>query len=291
MKKMKFYMGLASILMMFMLAFSACDKNNVDGGSSLALYLTDGPGEFEAVNIDIQKVEVKVDKHEEHKHDDNFGSGDDDRDDHLNRRDDFGEWIDIGFSASVIDVLALRNGVETKLGEANIEAGTVRKIRITLGTNNTVVKDGVTHDLTLISPNPNENYFYIKLFNKHREGGNRNGVKVWVDFDIANSITETNGQYFLRPVLRPFCNANFGAIAGSVSPLNAAAIVRITDGESFNSVALPNPEGRFMIRGLEEGTYTLSYEGAPGYITQTVSNVVVTKGQVTRVDAVTLVVQ
>jgi hypothetical protein len=153
------------------------------------------------------------------------------------------------------------------------------------------VIDGITHDLTLISPNPNNNYFYIKLFNKHRERANRNGVKVWVDFDIANSITEANGQYFLRPVLRPFCNANFGAIAGAVSPLNAAAVVRITDGESFNAVALPNAEGRFMIRGLEEGTYTLSYEGAPGYITQTVSNIVVTKGRVTRLDPVTLLVE
>lgn len=289
MKKMKFYMGLTSILMMLMFGFSACDKNNVDGGSSLSLYLTDGPGEFDAVNIDIQKVEVKVDNHENHRNDDDFGVGDDDRDDHLTRRDDFGEWIDIGFSASVIDVLTLRNGVETKLGEANIEAGTVRKIRITLGSNNTVVKDGTTHDLTLISPNPNKNHFYIKLFNKHRERANRNGIKVWVDFDIANSIIEANGQYFLRPVLRPFCNANFGAIAGSVSPLNAAAAVRITDGESFNSIALPNHEGRFMIRGLEEGTYSLTYEGAPGYIAQTITNVVVTKGQVTRLDPVTLV--
>lgn len=282
-------MGLTTMLLMLVFVFSACDKNNVDGGSNLSLYLTDGPGEFEAVNIDIQKVEVKVDKHEEHKNDDRFGEGDDDRDDHLTRRDDFGEWIDIGFTPAVVDVLQLRNGVEQKLGEASIETGTVRKIRITLGTNNTVVKDGVTHDLTLISPNPNTNYFYIKLFNKHRERENRGSVKVWVDFDIANSIVEANGQYFLRPVLRPFCNSNFGAIAGSVSPLNAAAVVRITDGASFNSVALPNHEGRFMIRGLEEGTYTLTYEGAAGYIPQTKTNVVVTKGKVTRVEAVTLI--
>ena len=289
MKKMKFYVGLTSMLLMFTLVFSACDKNVVDGGTNLELYLTDGPGEFDEVNIDIQKVEVKVDKNEERKDDDNAGELDDDRDDHLTRRDGFGEWIDIGFTPAVIDVLTLRNGVETKLGEANIETGTVRKIRITLGSNNTVVKDGTAHDLTLISPNPNTNYFYIKLFNKHRERANRNGIRVWVDFDIANSILEVNGQYLLRPVLRPFNNANFGAIAGSVSPLNAAAVVRITDGGSFNSVALPNSEGRFMIRGLEEGTYTITYEGAPGYIPQTKTNVVVTKGKVTRVEPVTLV--
>ncbi|MFN5421650.1 MAG: DUF4382 domain-containing protein [bacterium] len=289
MKKMKFYVGLTSMLLMFALVFSACDKNAVDGGSNLELYLTDGPGEFDEVNIDIQKVEVKVDKDEDRRNDDNGGDGDDDRDDHLRRRDEFGEWIDIGFAPAVINVLTLRNGVEQKLGDANIEKGTVRKIRITLGTNNTVVKDDVSHDLTLINLNPNTNYFYIKLFNRHRERANRSGIRVWVDFDIANSIMEVNGQYFLKPVLRPFCNANFGAIAGSVSPLNAAAVVRITDGDAFNSVALPNSEGRFMIRGLEEGAYTLTYEGAPGYTPQTKTNVIVTKGKITRVDPVTLV--
>lgn len=289
MKKMKFYAGLTSLMLLFALVFSACEKNAADSGSNLEVFLTDGPGEFDAVNIDIQKVEVKIDKSEEHRDDDDRGEADDDDDDNLTNRDGFGEWIDIGFDPKVIDVLTLRNGVETKLGEVNIEKGTVRKIRITLGTNNTVVKDDVTHDLRLINRNPNTNYFYIKLFNKHRERPNQNSVRVWVDFDIANSIIETNGQYFLRPVLRPFCNANFGAIAGSVSPLNAAAVVRITDGDSFNSVALPNDEGRFMIRGLEEGTYTLTYEGAAGYTPQTKTNVVVTKGKVTRVDPVTLV--
>ncbi len=283
-------MGLTSLILMFALVFSACEKNGVDSGSNLEVFLTDGPGEFDAVNIDIQKVEVKVDKSEEHKDDDDHGEADDDDDDdHLTNIDGFGEWIDIGFDPKVIDVLTLRNGVETKLGEADIEKGTVRKIRITLGENNSVVKDGVTHDLKLINLNPNKNYFYIKLFNRHRERANRAGVRVWVDFDISKSIIETNGHYFLKPFLRPFCNANFGAIAGSVTPLNAAAVVRITDGASFNSVALPNHEGRFMIRGLEEGNYTLTYEGAAGYAPQTKSNVVVTKGKITRVDPVTLV--
>lgn len=282
-------MGLTSLILMFALVFSACEKTAVDSGSNLEVFMTDGPGDFDAVNIDIQKVEVKVDKSEEHMDDDDHGEEDDDDDDHLTSNDRFGEWIDIGFDPKVIDVLTLRNGVETKLGEVNIDKGTVRKIRITLGDNNSVVKDGVTHDLNLISLNPNKNYFYIKLFKKHRERANRNGIRVWIDFDISKSIIEANGQYFLRPFLRPFCNANFGAIAGMVSPSRAAAVVRISDGESFNSVALPNDEGRFLIRGLEEGTYTLTYEGAAGYIPQTKANVIVTKGKVTRVDPVTLV--
>jgi hypothetical protein len=242
MKTNKFFLGLASAVIAMVLVFSACTKSGVNGNSSVAVFLTDGPGDFDAVNIDIQKVEVKVDKDEKNKRDENRNRLDDDKDDHLKRKDDFGEWIDLGFAPKVIDVLSLRNGIETQLGTANIDAGTVRKIRITLGTKNSVVKAGVTYDLLLDSQT--SNFLYVKLFDDHRERGNRNDVKVWVDFDIASSIVEANGKFYLKPVLRPFCNANFGEIEGKVLPLDAKAVVRVSDGAGFNAVALPFSSGR-----------------------------------------------
>jgi len=286
MKTNKFFLGLASAVIAMVLVFSACTKSGVNGNSSVAVFLTDGPGDFEAVNIDIQKVEVKVDKDEKHKHDDNRNGLDDDKDDHMKRKDDFGEWIDLNFTPKVIDVLSLRNGIETQLGTANIDAGTVRKIRITLGTKNSVVKGGVTYDLLMDSQT--SNFLYIKLFDKHRERGNRNDVKVWVDFDIANSIVESNGKFYLKPVLRPFCNANFGEIEGKVLPLDAKAVVRVSDGAGFNAVALPSREGEFKVRGLADGTYTVTVEGITPYIKQTINNVIVKKGEDTKIGTITL---
>jgi hypothetical protein len=286
MKTNKFFLGLASAVIAVVLVFSACTKSGVNGNSSVAVFLTDGPGDFEAVNIDIQKVEVKVDKDEKHKRDDNRNGLDDDKDDHMKRKDDFGEWIDLNFTPKVIDVLSLRNGIETQLGTANIDAGTVRKIRITLGTKNSVVKGGVTYDLLMDSQT--SNFLYIKLFDKHRERGNRNDVKVWVDFDIANSIVESNGKFYLKPVLRPFCNANFGEIEGKVLPLDAKAVVRVSDGAGFNAVALPSREGEFKVRGLADGTYTVTVEGITPYIKQTINNVIVKKGEDTKIGTITL---
>ena len=286
MKTNKFFLGLASAVIAVVLVFSACTKSGVNGNSSVAVFLTDGPGDFEAVNIDIQKVEVKVDKDEKHKRDDNRNGLDDDKDDHMKRKDDFGEWIDLNFTPKVIDVLSLRNGIETQLGTANIDAGTVRKIRITLGTKNSVVKGGVTYDLLMDSQT--SNFLYIKLFDKHRERGNRNDVKVWVDFDIANSIVESNGKFYLKPVLRPFCNANFGEIEGKVLPLDAKAVVRVSDGAGFNAVALPSREGEFKVRGLADGTYTVTVEGIAPYIKQTINNVIVKKGEDTKIGTITL---
>jgi hypothetical protein len=287
MKTNKIFLGLASAVIAMVLVFSACTKSGVNGNSSVAVFLTDGPGDFDAVNIDIQKVEVKVDKDEKNKRDESRNRLDDDKDDHLKRKDDFGEWIDLNFTPKVIDVLSLRNGIETQLGTANIDAGTVRKIRITLGTKNSVVKAGVTYDLLLDSQT--SNFLYVKLFDDHRERGNRNDVKVWVDFDIASSIVEANRKFYLKPVLRPFCNANFGEIEGKVLPLDAKAVVRVSNGAGFNAVALPSRDGSFKVRGLTDGTYTVTVEGITPYITQTINSIVVKKGENTKIRTITLV--
>jgi len=283
MKTKNLFIAFTSLLIVFALSFSSCSKTGVKNGDAIQVYLTDGPGDFEAANLDIQKVEVKLDNDDKHKKDDRFGDNDDDKDDHTKKKDDFGEWVDLAYTPAVVDVLKLRNGVEKMLADGNV-TGTVRKIRITLGTNNTVVKGGVTSTLNLI--NETNNFLYIKLNDEHRERGAGNGLKVWVDFDIANSISEVNGKFYLRPVLRPFCNANFAEAEGRVLPEGIKPTVTFSNALGFNSVAIPAPNGEFKIRGLKEGTYTVTYT-AVGYVSQT-KTVTVTKGKDTKMDTVTL---
>jgi hypothetical protein len=287
MKTNKLFLGLASLVLALAVFLTACTKNGVNASSgNLSVYLTDGPGEYDSVFIDITKVEVKVDNDSLHKHRDDHGKDDDDRDDHERRKDSYGEWVDISFTPAIIDILSLRNGVETKLGDANIAAGTVRKIRITLGSRNRVVKDSVSYPLEL--RNETNNLLYVKLYDKHRQRRADSSTKVWVDFDIANSISEKDGRFFLRPVLRPFCNDNFGEVEGKVLPLEAKAVVRITNGAGFNGVALPDRKGEFKLRGLETGTYTVTVEGIAPYLKETISNVSVTKGKETELGTITL---
>ena len=289
MKTFKISLVAASLLVAFMLIFSACTKSDINkiAGGKVSVFLTDGPGEFDSVFIDIQKVEVKIDNDSLYKNDDDRCKDDDDRDDDQKRKDDYGEWVNISFTPAIIDILSLRNGVETKLGEANIASGTVRKIRITLGTQNRVVKNGVSSTLEL--KNETKNFLYIKLYDKHRERqSDSTSVSVWVDFDVANSIYEKDGKFYLKPVLRPFNNKNFGAVEGEVLPLAAKAVVRITNGAGFNGVALPDREGEFKLRGLEPGTYTVTIQGIPPYADKVISNIVVTKGKETELGVITL---
>ena len=287
MKTNKIFLGMASLVVALAVFLSACTKNDVKASrGNVSIYLTDGPGEFDSVFIDITKVEVKVDNDSLHKHHDDHGKDDDDRDDHEKRKDGYGEWVDINFTPAIIDILSLRNGVETKLGEANIATGTVRKIRITLGSRNRVVVGGKSDTLEL--KNETNNLLYVKLSSKHRQRSADSSTKVWVDFDIAKSIYEKNGKYYLKPVLRPFCNDNYGEVEGKVLPLEAKAVVRITNGAGFDGVALPNREGKFKLRGLESGTYTVTVEGLSPYLKETISNVVVTKGKDTELGTITL---
>jgi hypothetical protein len=180
--------------------------------------------------------------------------------------------------------------VDAKIAEGNI-VGTVRKVRVTLGTKNTVTtKDGVKHDLVL--QNETENYLYVHLHNEHRGHGRDQAAaadkEVVIDFDVARSIIEENGVYYLRPKIRPFHDQNAGAIEGKVLPANIFAVVTALDASGAEvAKALPKPDGEFKIRGLADGTYTLKFE-ATGYQSQNAS-VTAVKGKCVKVNTVTLI--
>jgi hypothetical protein len=290
MKTFKPLLKTIALTLFFGLFFASCSKNNNSGLDSgkFAVYITDAPADFESVFIDIQKVEIKIDDNPSHSSNDGYGDSDDDRDDHSQSRDDYGYWTNINFTPAVIDILSLRNGVEAKLGEVNIDKGTVRKIRLTLGTRNSIVVGGKTFNLEL--RNETNNYLYVKLNDRHKQRGNTTSTNMasWIDFDIAKSIEERNGVYSLRPVLRPFCNSNYGEVGGTILPLAAKPVVRITNGAGFDGAALPNRDGKFKIRGLDAGTYTVTVQGLTPYAPKVISNVVVTKGKETELGVITL---
>jgi hypothetical protein len=282
MKKLAFLVAAPALVLMVVLI--SCSKESSSSTQPLAVYLTDGPGDFDAVNIDIQAIDVKIDTSRGHMYDDHFGDNDADGDDHGQPHDGFGTWVSLNFTPGVYNVLQFRNGLDSLLGTANI-SGTVRKIRLQLGNNNSVVVAGVSYPLTL--QNPTQNYLYVHLNDRHRGRGQNGGVAVWVDFDLGRSIVQINGQYYLRPVLRPFCNNNFGSIEGKVGPAAARAVIKVYN-STDTAVAIPNPNGFFKVRGLNGGVYSVLYDGKLPYGDTTINNVQVTIGRETRLDSVTL---
>lgn len=277
----------AAMVLALSLTLYSCQKDlSGNGGSSqfVSVYLTDAPVNFSAVNIDIKYVEVKVDTLKDRRKDDHACDGDQDRNNDRKHHDEFGVWDTLSYNAGVYDMLSLRNGVEAALGTLEVN-GVVRKIRFTLGANSTVVKDGVTYPLNL-APGTS-NYLYVSLHNEHRQDS-LGTTKVWVDFDLARSIVEMNGAFYLRPVLKPFCNQNFAEVAGVVLPADAKAIVMVYN-SSDTATAIPHPDGRFMVRGLKPGVYDVVYKASNGYKDVTVSKIDLKAGKNAPLQTVTLV--
>jgi len=289
-----------SIFATFLLIFSSCKKTdsfrNTDKYSSVAsraikdveVIIGSSGANFQSVLLDVQKVEIKEDLNDANDDNDNFADADDNMDDHLKTVDDYGQWKSVGQSPKLLDMASLRNGAESLIGDATA-LYRVRKIRITLGTNNYIIDNaGETHPLKL--ENDVEKVIYIRV---HQDDIDEelalNQQKFHLYFDATNSIKLDNGIYTLDPIVRPFSIKAFGELTGQVFPEDVNAFVKIDDGQGNTILAYADKDGGFKVRGLKEGNnYIVTFE-APGYVTQELNSVIMEKGKKTELNAVTLI--
>jgi hypothetical protein len=285
----------ASLLtLVFFLA--ACKKENSveipTGSQNLSVFLTDNPALFDKVLIDIRQLEVCVDTSDhssagsdDDKDDDNRGSGgsnddddDDDKDDDDKNDDHSCNWQNMSIRTGVYDLLTLRNGVDTLLGTAQIAAGRIRKIRITLGANNTLVIDSVSYPLTL--GGNGQQSIEIKVSDDDLQmNGNRQG-RINIDFDAGRSIISRDNRFFLYPQLKSFCDEKSARIEGRVTPLAAAPVLVTVYNATDSSLAIPDAkDGEFKIRGLNEGTYSVSFKGSNGFRDTVINNISLSRGK------------
>lgn len=249
-----FYLGLA------IFSFSSCGK---DKKARLSIYLTDAPASYDAVNIEIVRVEIKASS-------------------------DQGEngWQVLPVNAGIYNLLDFTNGMDTLLSTVELPAGRISQLRLVLGANNTIVENGTTSALPLETPSAQQSGLKFNIHADLEEGVT---YKLWIDFDAARSVVVTgNNSYILKPVLRTFTEATSGAIKGNVQPAAAQATVYAIAGTDSLS-ALPDAvTGNYLIRGVPAGTWKIVADGNNGYQDKEVNNVGVTIGQLTVVDTITL---
>ncbi len=275
---MKNYLKIIFGIQIVMLSV-ACNKSNSDtlansaNGQQLKVYLTDAPIKKDTVYLDIKYVEVKLDT-SSHKDDDHFGDRDTDSLNNHSHSDQFGHWDTLNFTPNIYNIAALRNGVDQLLGTGTVK-GTVRKIRITIGTNNSIVDSGITYPLYT-----KNNYVYANIYQNHhqKDSVNQAALALHIDFDLFRSIVFVNGRYYLLPYLKPFSNDNFAAIQGAVLPADAKPLITVFN-RTDTVYGVPNKEGYFKIRGITEGTYSINFKGSNGYRDTTINNLVLAKGK------------
>jgi hypothetical protein len=280
------------IVFLTALIFFTCRKeasfdsnSNIPAGKTkLSVFLTDGPYDFQKVWVDIQRIEVKVDTCRHNSDDDDHDNRPGCDDDHDSSRVQCDIWDTLNINPGVYDLLTLRNGTDTLLASGFIISGKIERIKITLGNNNSVLVDSVTHPLHLLN---NQNYIYINIKREHLDSLSSNNFRIYLDFDLSKSIKFTNGQYLLKPVLKPFGRHSSGEIEGKVRPVHSFGQIKAYN-STDTAFARPEDEGEFKIRGLKAGTYSLFIDGINGYRDTTINNIVVRRGDETELGTIRL---
>lgn len=286
-KIMKASLGLC-LLVLLILTFNACQKDassdtSTDGKQAVMVYLNDDPvNNFTKVLIDIQYVEVKIDTSHGNHHDDDDHDGDDDHHGH----DQYGQWDTLGVTPGIYDLLRLRNGVDTLLANGLVTHGRFTKIRLTLGSNNSVWTDSTTSEpLSICDGRP---YVYVRLSNNSIDTLPGGQSVIRLDFNVQRSIKHRNGHYCLQPELRTYCMSRSGQIEGKISPHNVITLVTVYN-STDTAYAVPFPwNGEFKIRGLNEGVYSVHIDPINPYLDTLITNVQVHTGVETELPDITL---
>jgi len=256
MKREAIKIGIACLLSIFIMACSTSDEKN----AKLQIWLTDAPGDFASVNIDVQSLEVHV--------------GDDESD---------AGWKTLSVNKGVYNLIDLTNGLDTLLGELELPAGKISQVRLKLGTHNSIaLNTGDVFDLS--TPSAQKSGLKL-LVNETLTAGIT--YKLLLDFDVARSIVVTgNGGYKLKPVIRTITKAEDGAIKGIVTPAAATpAIYAILNNDTLRTT-YADSTGAFMIRGLASGSYLVSFSPNSNYQSVEKTNVSVSLGTVTNMGTI-----
>ena len=267
-----------------MIAFTACEKQPANTNEAgITVKMTDAPGDYAALNVEIERVEIYSES-----------SG----------------WVELSNESQIVNVLELTNGVETTLASSTrLEAGIYTQVAVYFGSDNSiqVQQNGEFVSLEIGGEG-------MIVSDIHAEVAAGASAEVLLDFNVAESVVLINGEFVLNPVVETIADAETG-LQGHVEG-DAFAHVTLT-GASDSFMAYTNANGQFLIRGMSEGSYTLTIEaqgessaegnlganlelglGIPGLIegsaeangtiSASFENVVIVEGEITQMGSISL---
>ena len=261
-----------------LLGLASCSKSTSDDPSATAakleVRLTDAPGNFNSVVLDVRQIEV-----------------------HLKEEGNPDGWQTLSFTPQTVNVLDYVNGKSALLVNTDFAPGDLKEIRLILGPNSYVVgTDGQQYDLK--TPSGQTSGVKLKLDKvtlKQRET-----FQLLLDFDVAKSVVERGNwkagndkkeRYLLKPVIRVVAQDLKGGLRGTVSPAAARPQVlairsSIVGPDTVSTFA--DASGAFQLGALPAGTYQVQFfptgtapTGQPAYKYVVRTGVTVTNDQVT----------
>lgn len=247
---------LKSLLLAAVVAFgfTSCsddDENGgVEGNAQLTLRMTDAPGDYDQVWVDVQDVMIKTE---------------------APVGEEEAEWESLAnVEAGRYDLLQLTGGVSQLLADVEIPAGYLDQVRLILGPDNAVVVDGV--EIPMATPSAQQSGLKLKVEQELEPG---ESYEYLLDFDVDESVVTTgNGGYILKPVIRMMAMANTGSIVGEIHPTETKSLVKAQNA-SYTISAYTDEAGNFVLHGVPAGTYkvTVTPDAETGLEVKTIDNV------------------
>lgn len=180
---------LVVIIILGMAVFTSCNKSKTadppESNATLTVRMGDSPAGFDAVNVEVLKVEVNLN----------------------------GSWLEYAVvSPRVYNLLQFTNGnTLLLLSPTLISPGSVSEIRLVLGTNNSIIADGVTCELKI--PSGQSSGFKVKMGPQPLLAGFT--YNLILDFDLNKSVyTSGNNKYVLNPIVRGYLDVAIGKDVG-----------------------------------------------------------------------------
>lgn len=223
------------LFLLLSVTLGACLDGDANQKSSLVnVYITDAPGDFDEVYLELKRVEVFVQ---------NSNRGGDD------------SWVSLYYIplSNVVNISALVNGSQLILGRSELPLGKITQIKLVFGDEQYLVLD--EEPLSLVWEDPSEMEYIIDV-DYTLEGGR--SYDIVLDIDLARSITDSDQEevYLFSPKIRSFETGSIAAISGTVSPLAAQPYIYAILGEDSIST-LTDDSGNFLFNGLEAGDYAI----------------------------------
>jgi len=245
---------------MLSLFFTGCtNSNDSTGTSGVAVRLSDAPGDYKEVNIDVRDIMIKS-----------------------NSNSDDQGWVSIGnipAGGKIYNLLELTGGVSALLADKMVPSGYLGQVRLVLGDGNTVKLNDDTIK-TLNTPSAQQSGLKLQVNQTLLSGATYDFL---LDLDVEHSVVVqagSSGIYNLHPVIRVSTAATSGVIKGSVTPTGIAVSASVVVAGVPVSTPVNATTGVFQLNGIPAGTYTVTLTPDPAslYAEKTIANVVVVNG-------------